>query len=406
MNRRLIFCARHFIDEGNFSAERRGADAQFDDGERPARPGLLDDAAFRLAFRGDGFLVGDARLAHVRVHAVVLEQPVLDHFQVQFAHAADDELGGFRVVADFEGRIFAGQLCERRGELLAVGLRARFDRHAHDRRGELHRFEQDGSRRLAERVAGHRVAQAAERDDFAGAGFSRLLFFAVGHHLVDVPDDFLAVAARVVQAPARAEEAGIHADIDEFVVAVRRDLERDRRQRLVRRWLPAGCSAPPCAGSWPITGRHVRRRRQVIADRVEQRMDARLSQRRTAEHRHVLVREGQFADAGAQLLLAERARFEVLAGESVHLVGDRFDQPVAPQRGFLFQLGRHGFVADVHVNAVHIEIQRAHADQVHDALKSLLAPDRDLEHERPGAEPFADRLDDAEEIRAERGRAC
>ena len=65
---------------------------------------------------------------------------------------------------------------------------------------------------------------------------------------------------------------------------------------------------PRClvSGLTPLHRRDVERRRQVVDDRVEQRLHALVLERRAAEHRHDLQRERALADRGADLGLGDR----------------------------------------------------------------------------------------------------
>ena len=102
----------------------------------------------------------------------------------------------------------------------------------------------------------------------------------------------------VVDLRALLERARVDAEVRELAVGVGHDLERQRRERLV--------VARPCARrvssplmSMPSIGREVERRRQVVDDRVEQRLHALVLERRAAEHGHELDGERAGADARA-----------------------------------------------------------------------------------------------------------
>ena len=100
---------------------------------------------------------------------------MLDHFQVQLAHAADQGLAGFLVFAGTEGRVLPLHHLEHVGELLALGRAFRLDGHGDDRLGEVDRFQQDRLMGVAQRVAGYRVPQADDADDVASLDFRDLL---------------------------------------------------------------------------------------------------------------------------------------------------------------------------------------------------------------------------------------
>ena len=133
-----------------------------------ATAGLADEFAFALGRLGDGFAIGDLRRAGVGVHLEFALQPVADDFQMQLAHARDDELAGLLVGETTERRVFLGQPLQAFGHLVAVLLRLRLDGHADDRLGERRRFERHVKILVAQRVAGGDVAQADQRGDVAG----------------------------------------------------------------------------------------------------------------------------------------------------------------------------------------------------------------------------------------------
>ena len=78
-----------------------------------AAAGLLDQLAFAVRPAGDGFAIGDLRLARVRVDLELAEHAVADDFQVQLTHAGDDRLAGIFVGVNTERRIFFGEALER-----------------------------------------------------------------------------------------------------------------------------------------------------------------------------------------------------------------------------------------------------------------------------------------------------
>ena len=122
---------------------------------------------------GDGFAIGDLRRAGVGFHLEFAEQTVADDFQVQFAHARDDELAGFLVGEAAERRVFFGQALQAFAHLLAIRLGLRLDGHADDRLGERRRLERDVEILIAQRVAGGDVPQADQRGDVAGKNVVR-----------------------------------------------------------------------------------------------------------------------------------------------------------------------------------------------------------------------------------------
>ena len=79
---------------------------------------------------GDRFAIGDLRRAGVGFDLELAQQPVANDFQVQLAHARDNELAGFFVGKATEGRIFFRQALQTFAHLLAIGFGLRLNRHA------------------------------------------------------------------------------------------------------------------------------------------------------------------------------------------------------------------------------------------------------------------------------------
>ena len=105
----------------------------------------------------DRFAIADARLVHAHVQVEIAQQPMLDDFQVQLAHAADQRLAGLFVFRGAEGRILPLHHLQHVGKLLALGRSLRLDGHRDDRLGEL-RSSPAGS----DAAASHSVSPVTE----------------------------------------------------------------------------------------------------------------------------------------------------------------------------------------------------------------------------------------------------
>ena len=69
----------------------------------------------------DRLAVADLRLMDLDVEVEVAQQAMLDDFQVQLAHAADERLAGFLAFDGAERGILPLQHVQRVGQLLALG---------------------------------------------------------------------------------------------------------------------------------------------------------------------------------------------------------------------------------------------------------------------------------------------
>src|ERR1700722_5178288 len=129
----------------------------------------------------------------------------------------------------------------------------------------------------ARRAPGGGFLEAGQGDDVAGKGFLDV-FAVVGVHQQHAADALLAVARRIDDAGARAKRAGIDAaegdGADEGVV---HDLEREQSQRLL---VVRQANDFVAVFVDALDGGHVDRRRQIINDRVEQRLHALVLERR------------------------------------------------------------------------------------------------------------------------------
>src|ERR671916_209799 len=352
---------------------------------------LLDGLADRLA-------VGDLRLADVGLDLELAPHAVDEDLQVQLAHAGDDRLTGLLVEADLEGRVFLGQLLDGRAQLLLVALGLRLDGDRDDRRGEGHRLQDDRVLRVAERVTRGGLLQPDDGDDLAGAHALALLAL-VGVHLVDLADPLLAVLGAVEHRGPGGEPTRVHADVGQLAqVLVGLDLEGQRRERLALVGMPEHLGLAVEGGADDRLD--VQRAGQVVGDGVEQGLDALVLEGGAGEHGVDLRGDGRLADRGLQTLDGDLLATEVGLHELVVEVGDALEQLLAVLGGLVGEVGRdlldrvvltHGGLA--------APGQRAPLHQVDDADEVGLGTDRQLQHQRVGAQPLDHHVDAAEEVR-------
>ncbi len=203
------------------------------------------------------------------------------------------------------------------------------------------------------------------------------------------------------------EFARVHADVGQPAEErVGHDLERERREGLVRVGV-AQNDLLIVAHVVTLDRRHVQGRWQVVHDRVEHRLHAAVLERRTAQHGVELARDRELADRGLDLGDAEvGVALEVALEERVIGLGDRLEQDRPVLVGLLDQVGRDLLDG---VFGAHLDValgvpapgERAHLDEVDDPLEGVLEADRQLDHERAGAEALDDRVHRVVEVRAE-----
>ena len=219
------------------AGERLEADEHL--GELAGATGLLLVGEFDLVDRAlDGLLVGDLRLADVGLDLELTAHPVHQDVQVKLAHTADDGLAGLMILVDLEGRVFLGQFLDRQGKLFLVALGLRLDGDLDNRIREGHRLQHDLVARIAQGVTGGGVLESDHRVDVAGSRrLHRVLL--VGVHLEQLAQPLLLTLGGVDHLGAGVDLARVHPDVGELAEErVGRDLERQRRERLVDRRLP------------------------------------------------------------------------------------------------------------------------------------------------------------------------
>ncbi len=119
---------------------------------------------------GNRLPVRHARATEPRVHVEIAPHPVAEDFEVQLAHAREDQLPGLLVEPVGERGILPRQAFDDLHQSVAIRRRLWLDSHRHDRFRELDRLEGDPVLRIAEGVAGDHVLQARHGDDVAAFG--------------------------------------------------------------------------------------------------------------------------------------------------------------------------------------------------------------------------------------------
>ena len=154
-------------------------------------------------------------------------------------------------------------------------------------------------------------------------------------------------------------------------------------------------------GSMPVDRRHVERARQVVDDRVEQRLDALVLEGGAEQHRRDLVGERAGAQRALDLVGGDRALVvEVGLEHLVVEVRDRVDQLVVVLVRLLGELGRD--LGRSRTSGRGRPCRRSPASRRGRSTPAevLLLADRELHRHRVRAEAVAHRLHGGEEVRA------
>ena len=134
---------------------------------------------------------------------------------------------------------------------------------------------------------------------------------------------------RVQHVGAAVQHAGVDAQVGEPPdVGVAHDLERERRERLGVVGL-AHDVLVLLEGLVALDRRHVERAGQVVHDRVEHELHALVLERRAAEHRDTLARQGGAADRAAELLDGGLLLGDELLHQGFVVVGELLEELVA-----------------------------------------------------------------------------
>src|ERR1700694_2347177 len=175
------------------------------------------------------------------------------------------------------------------------------------------------------------------------------------------------------------------------------DLEGQRRERLVV--IVLAYAELACLRVLALDRGNVRGRRQVVDDRVEDRLHAAVAQRRAAQDRYKDSRHGAATQPRLDLLLADLLLLEVFVHHAVIEVRHGFDQLVPVLDDQVLHAGRYV----ERLGALGTEVVRVHvglsAEQVDVSNEAGFGADRQLNRHRARAEARADRVQRPVEVR-------
>jgi hypothetical protein len=253
-----------------------------------------------------------------------------------------------------------------------------------DRLREDHLLEDDRLLLVAERVAGGRRLEADRGGDVAGVDFLDL-FALVGVHLQQAADALGLALGGVDHRGARGQRARVDAEERELAdERVGHDLERQRRERFLvvgraldhRLFLRIRVDAGD--------RRNVERRRQVVDDGVEHRLDTLVLERGAAhdrDERRVFLadrRDAALAKRGLQFVFGNRFAAEIFFEELVVRLADLFDQLLVIDLGLVEHVGRNVLHVVVGAHGLVLVDERLHAHEIDDALELVFGADRQL----------------------------
>src|SRR5690606_27828322 len=200
--------------------------------ELAATTGLTNELAFDLDINtGNGFTVGNLRLADIRLDVELTLHAIDKTVEVQLTHTGDDGLTGFFVGLDAERRVFLGQTTQSDTHLLLVSLGFRLDSHRNHRLREVHTLKNDRLVDVAQGVARGHILHTDQCGDITGTHFLDLVTL-VGVHLHHTANALFLTLDRVQHRVARGQHAGINAGKSQSTdERVGRDFKRQSGER-------------------------------------------------------------------------------------------------------------------------------------------------------------------------------
>src|SRR5581483_1833540 len=358
---------------------------------------LADETAFGTHRAGDCFAVSDARAAYDSLDVVFTAHPLDEHFQVQFAHAIDERLAQVFVHLDLEGRVFFGELAQRFAHFVLVGARLRLNGDIDDRGREADFFQDHRMIGIAERFAGEGILQAQDGRDVACMNFIHI-FALIGKHTHHTANALFAVFDRVEHARTGTHDARIDAEERQPAhVGIGDNLEDQRRERFVVRRMADNFLAG--VGVRAHDGRNVQRRRQVFHDGIQQQLDALVLERRAAQHRLYLARDGGRTQRAHQFILRDFLFQQVLFHQEFVTLDDDLDGLCPNGFGLLTEVFGDGMALDGRTQIIAVGDQ-LHVEEIDQPAEAFPFGVREVKNDRLTRQPIHDHIDAALEIGA------
>src|SRR5579875_2736825 len=262
---------------------------------------LPDELALCLRFTSDRFAVGNLGTPDVSIDFEFAEEAILDHFQVQLAHAPDDGLPTFRIGPYLEGRILLSELAQGNRHLVLVGACFRLDSNLDNRFREDDGLKHNRVLRIAERIPGEGIAQTDGCADVSRSNLVDILAM-IGMQTQQATNTFRFPLCGVLHRRAFSQCARVDAQVREAAYEGIGDDFRDQgakgsgiadlaRHRLAGIGIDAG---------WR---RNVQRRGQVSNDGIKHGLHALVSQGSATKHRHQCAGNRCFTQGCDKLLL-------------------------------------------------------------------------------------------------------
>ena len=217
-------------------------------------------------------------------------------------------------------------------------------------------------------------------------------------HLQNTSDTLFLVLGCVQAVRSGIDRTGIHAEERKLTdEGIRHDLERKCRKRLRVRRVTNNLVAVQ-VGS--LDRRDIDRAGHILDDRIDHLLDALVTVRAAAGHRDRTALAGRLAKGSLHVLYRRLLALQVDHHQLLIQITALLDQLCVIQLRIVLVLCRNLADGDIVTLVVVVNV-RFHLEQVDDTLERILRTHRDLNHDCIFAQPLADLLDSAVEIRTD-----
>ena len=363
--------------------------------------GLLLVGVFHgLNLLADGLTVCNLRVTDVCLDLELALHAVNHNVEVELAHAADNGLAGLFIQFNGEGWVLSSELLDSGTQLLLVSLGLWLNGNLNNRIREVHGLEDDLVILVTQGVTGGGLLQADNRVDVTCVSLlNRVLL--VGVHLEQLADALLLTLGGVHNLGARQNLTRVNADEvelpEEWVCS---NLEGQCRERGLNGRLTRNLLIL-VADSVADNLANIEWVREEVNDSVEKRLDALVAVCGTAVNWVNLGVDGQFADAGLELLNGQLLAAEVLFHEFFVGLSNGLNQLLTVLCSLVlevfwdFLVGRlsTGLNLATPGNCLHVQ-------QVNHAVEVILSADRQLHNQWLSAQAVNDGLNGEVEVSA------
>ncbi len=215
-------------------------------------------------------------------------------------------------------------------------------------------------------------------------------------HLEDAAHTLAMALRGVINRAAGVNRAGVHAEERQTAhIGVGRNLERECRER--RAVIGRALVLLVGVGVDALNRRDIGGRGHIIDNRVKQHLHALVAVRGAAEDRDNLYIDNALAQRGLHLVNGDFFAFEVLHGEVLVKLGNRFDHGVMIFLRLLQHILGDFLLADILAEVIIINL-RFHTDEVDDAAEGLLRANRQLDRDGVAFQAVLHHIHNVEEV--------